>query len=633
MKIYVRKYRLQICFCTLVILFEISGVPAFAQCVIPSPQKTIIHSERFFVFKNVEKQTHISIDTTLNLPSDEAYTLSVTKNKISIVAKKQLGVLRAKQSLLQLMRQSEKGILLPDVRIEDYPAFPIRGFMLDNGRNFMELSMLKHYLDVLAMYKINVFHWHLTDHPGWRIECKVYPQLNAPANGIPGRDEGRFYTYDEIRELIQYARVRGITIIPEIDMPGHSSYFMKAFGFSMDSPEGMRVLEQCLTEFFNEIPATDCPYFHVGSDEIHISDPAGFMHFIEGIVTKNGRKILAWDPGLPGSDSTIRQIWSDRGVSDGSLDTSKYYVDSYMGYLNYYDPILFTHRMILHNTQKNNSKHLGGILCLWNDVHVADKSNIAPHNGFLNGLLPFAECFWKGDTAPFSGDPDVLPDPESAAGAYLQDFEKCMMEHRDHLLKDEKMYWVASSAMPWLLSEPRIAGSDTADMKWIKVWGGTIDMDAICRQQNIKPDQELFSMARTRIFVASDTSIYAWVGFEAPARSDRISGGIGPEGQWENAGELRVNGALISPPTRQEPGAYAFHFHTWAKPEEMLPYTDEQLYWMRPPVKIELKKGWNSIEIKTVKTFAGQRWSFSFIPLSFDSDGHFREVEGVEFSF
>jgi len=567
------------------------------------------------------------------LPSDEAYTLSVTKNKISIVAKKQLGVLRAKQSLLQLMRQSEKGILLPDVRIEDYPAFPIRGFMLDNGRNFMELSMLKHYLDVLAMYKINVFHWHLTDHPGWRIECKVYPQLNAPANGIPGRDEGRFYTYDEIRELIQYARVRGITIIPEIDMPGHSSYFMKAFGFSMDSPEGMRVLEQCLTEFFNEIPATDCPYFHVGSDEIHISDPAGFMHFIEGIVTKNGRKILAWDPGLPGSDSTIRQIWSDRGVSDGSLDTSKYYVDSYMGYLNYYDPILFTHRMILHNTQKNNSKHLGGILCLWNDVHVADKSNIAPHNGFLNGLLPFAECFWKGDTAPFSGDPDVLPDPESAAGAYLQDFEKCMMEHRDHLLKDEKMYWVASSAMPWLLSEPRIAGSDTADMKWIKVWGGTIDMDAICRQQNIKPDQELFSMARTRIFVASDTSIYAWVGFEAPARSDRISGGIGPEGQWENAGELRVNGALISPPTRQEPGAYAFHFHTWAKPEEMLPYTDEQLYWMRPPVKIELKKGWNSIEIKTVKTFAGQRWSFSFIPLSFDSDGHFREVEGVEFSF
>ncbi|MGD9492288.1 MAG: family 20 glycosylhydrolase [Bacteroidales bacterium] len=633
MKMYFRKYRLQVCFCTTIILFLCAGAQAYAQCIIPSPQKITYHSKRLFVFDNTEKYIRISIDTTLNLPTDEAYTLSITKKKISIVAKTQLGVLRAKQSMRQLMRQSEKGMLLPDVSIEDYPAFPIRGFMLDNGRNFMELSMLKHYLDLLAMYKINVFHWHLTDHPGWRIECRIYPQLNAPQNGIPGRDEGRFYTYNEIRELIHYARERGITIIPEIDMPGHSLYFEKAFGFSMDSPDGMRVLEQCLTEFFNEIPAADCPYFHVGSDEIHIADPAGFMHFVEGIVSKNGREILAWDPGLPGSESTIRQIWSDQGLKEKTLDTSKFYIDSYMGYLNYYDPILFSYRMMLHNTQKSNSKHLGGILCLWNDVHVADKSNIAPHNGFLNGLLPFAECFWTGDTAPFSGDPNILPSPESAAGYYLRHFENCMLEHRDQLLKDEKMYWVASSTIPWLLSVPRSKGEDTSGVEWIKVWGGAIEMDAICRQRNIKSDQELFSIAKTKIFVSSDTSMYAWVGFEAPARSNRISGGIGREGQWENGGELRVNGTLISPPKRQEPGAYAFHFHTWGKPEEMLPYTDEQLYWMRAPVKIELKKGWNSIEIKSVKTFPGQRWSFSFIPLSIDNAGRVSEVKGVIYTF
>ena len=634
MRFHIHQHRLQICFCIIVfILFLCRGIGIHAQCIIPSPQKISYNSKRLFVFENTEKRTRITIDTMLNLPTDEAYTLTIQKRKISIVAKNQLGVLRAKQSLQQLMRQSEKGILLPDVRIEDYPAFPIRGFMLDNGRNFMELSMLKHYLDVLAMYKINFFHWHLTDHPGWRIECKVFPQLNAPENGIPGRDEGKFYTYDEIRELIQYARVRGITIIPEIDMPGHSSYFKKTFGFSMDSPDGMRVLEQCLNEFFREIPALDCPYLHVGSDEIHIADPAGFMHFIEGIVSENGRKILAWDPGLPGSDSTIRQIWSDQGLKNGTLDTAKYYVDSYMGYLNYYDPMLFSYRMMLHNTQKNNPKHLGGILCLWNDVNAVDKSKIAPHNGFLNGLLPFAECFWTGDTAPYSGDPNLLPSPESAAGAYLQGFEKCIIEHRDYILNGEKMYWVASSTIPWMVSEPRSAGEDTAGANWIQAWGGTIEMDAFCRMLNIRSDQELFSVAKTRIYVTSDTCIYAWVGFEAPARSDRISGGIGPDGKWENAGELRVNGTLISPPERKEPGAYEFHYHTWAKSEEMLPYTDEQLYWMRPPVRIDLKKGWNSIEIKTVKTFAGQRWSFSFIPLSIDSAGRVSEVKGVVYSF
>lgn len=93
--------------------------------------------------------------------------------------------------------------------------------MHDTGRNFRTVDMLKKEIDLFSQYKLNVFHWHLTDNPAWRIECHAYPQLNDPKFQRKGRDEGKFYTYDEIRDVIRYARERGIIIIPEIDMPGH----------------------------------------------------------------------------------------------------------------------------------------------------------------------------------------------------------------------------------------------------------------------------------------------------------------------------------------------------------------------------------------------------------------------------
>jgi hypothetical protein len=113
-----------------------------------------------------------------------------------------------------------------------------------------------------------------------------------------------------------------------------------------------------------------------------------------------------------------------------------------------------------------------------------------------------------------------------------------------------------------------------------------------------------------------ETTIEAWVGFEAAARSNRISGGIGPQGKWENKGRLFVNENEIFPSQSwNEPEKYAFHFNTWAKPEEEFPYTDEQFYWMREPVKINLKKGNNEVKLYIPKTFKGQRWSFAFIKL------------------
>ena len=161
---------------------------------------------------------------------------------------------------------------------------PYRGFMLDSVRHMQTVDEIKKLIDAIALLKFNKFHWHLTDNPAWRIECRAYPQLNDPQYQRQGRDEGRFYTYDQIREVIAYARERGIMVIPEIDMPGHSQYFNKTFGFGMATPQGMEVLEACLKEFMQEIPAEDCPYIHIGSDEVKVSDPKGFMTFCENIV-------------------------------------------------------------------------------------------------------------------------------------------------------------------------------------------------------------------------------------------------------------------------------------------------------------------------------------------------------------
>ena len=153
----------------------------------------------------------------------------------------------AKSTLAQLTDENGK---VPKVVVHDWASYPFRGFMHDTGRNYQSVSLLKETLDLMAFYKLNYFHWHLTDHPAWRNVTGI-SQLNDPQyHGAQARRAEFLHTYDEIRELIAYARERGITVVPEIDMPGHSTYFKDAFGFTMDSKEGREVLEKCLEEFF-----------------------------------------------------------------------------------------------------------------------------------------------------------------------------------------------------------------------------------------------------------------------------------------------------------------------------------------------------------------------------------------------
>lgn len=582
--------------------------------VIPEPKEFQQLGNRKYKFKKME------VNAKETFANPDEYRIVVKRGKATVSG----NVAWAQSTLNQLI--DERG-MIANLEIHDWAVYPFRGFMHDTGRNYQPISMLKETIDLMHFYKLNYFHWHLTDYPAWRIECKVYPQLNDPQYQRPGRDEGKFYTYDEIREVIAYAKERGITVVPEIDMPGHSTYFKDAFGFTMDSEKGRKVLEKCLAEFFAEIPKSDCPYIHIGSDEVSIADPEGFMQWIECLMDKYERQPIAWDPGLPASDKVMRQIWNEAAGSNAAASSKLgKYLDSFVGYLNYYDPMLFTSRLFMHTaaaqTVPDTTKAMGGTLCLWNDVRVKDKENISLHNGMISGMMAFAERFWNGGNAGEVENESLPTGPLTPTGSRLANFEEKMAVHRDRFHKG-KMRWVANSQIGWKVQIDACQPFAT--------YGGAVDLDAFCQLHHINVGDQAMAKAQTIVVAEKDMDIEAWIGFCTPARSNRNGYGIGTQDRWEGGCQCFVNGKEVLPSRPwNEPGQYGYHFNTWGRPEEEEPFTDEQLYWMRQPARIHLKKGENLVEIKTPKTYNGLRWSFAFIPVA-NANGTVSEVEGISY--
>jgi len=286
----------------------------------------------------------------------QGYRLEVTPKNIVISANQANGFFMAVQTLRQLMPIEGKQMIIPALSIMDKPEFTWRGMMLDIGRHFFPKEVLKKYIDLISFYKINVLHWHLTDDQGWRIEIKKYPKLTeigAWRTEADGSRYGGFYTQDEIREIVAYAESRGITIVPEIEMPSHSmaaltSYpWLSCTGGPFTVPIGWGVFEDVycagkestfsfmqdvLTEVMDLFPSK---YIHVGGDECpktrwsqcpdcqkrikdeHLNNEAElqsyFIHRIEKFLNSKGRSLTGWDEILEGGvtpNSTI-QVWRD----------------------------------------------------------------------------------------------------------------------------------------------------------------------------------------------------------------------------------------------------------------------------------------------------------------------------------
>ncbi len=616
--------------CSLVMALCVGVITA--QELIPTPVEVSYKGNKRVAIEVIDAK----VDATLNLPQ-EGYTLEIKGTTAVLRAKTAQGLVWAKVTLEQL---KDKDGLVRVVKIKDYPAFPIRGFMHDTGRNFRPVEILKKELDLFSAYKLNVFHWHLTDNPAWRIESRCYPQLNDPKYCPAARNPGKFYTYDEIRDVIKYGKERGITIIPELDIPGHSQYFWTIFGVQMDSEKGMQILDKLFAEFLAEIPAEDCPYIHIGSDEVRrkMNDAEGFVRHYEQMLAKNSRIPIVWDPGIKPSPTTVCQIWNE-AIKNSIAENKDYknpYLDSYMGYLNHSNLINNIHRNFLHQmctTDKGSERALGGILCLWNDVRLASPEQLFPINGMPIAMLPFAERSWVGGKG-YGLDYDMLvPGPENQGYHDLVAFEKKMAYHRDNNLREWDIRWVANAHIPWQVTVPQPKGAKMEDMQWVNAYGGSVNLYAIGKQHDVKQANGMIAWLKTEIYSDEDREIRAWVSLETPSRSTRRSAGIGEQGQWETGGKVWMNGEEVLPPTPwEEPGMYSYHFSTYKYADiQNLPWTNEQLFWMREPAKIKLKKGWNTLLIEAPLHYKTPFWYVSFTPVEVGADGRLTEVQGLQY--
>lgn len=331
--------------------------------IIPQPARIV---EAGGTVKIGPDDIHTAVDTTIANP--EGYRLTVSGDGVEIVGGSDAGVFYGLQTLAQLRDSSDR---VPRVTIEDAPRFPWRGMHLDVSRHFFSKDFIKKYLDILAYHKINTFHWHLTDGIGWRLQIDKYPLLTskgawrkvkdeqAPWIGFELSDESRrdsadtyggYYTKDDVREILAYAKERHITVIPEIEMPGHSEAATYAYpeyicanakpGSGVYCPgkeETFAYLEGILDEVIELFP--DSPYIHIGGDEVGkdqwhkcplcqkrmreegLKDEhelqSYFVHRIEEFINSKGKAMIGWDEILEGGLAPNATVMSWTGFEGG----------------------------------------------------------------------------------------------------------------------------------------------------------------------------------------------------------------------------------------------------------------------------------------------------------------------------
>lgn len=324
--------------------------------------------------QNQVSQLVLKLDTNLSLPNAEAYQFTISASGMYITGKSETGLFYGLQTFIQLFPVEEKGSMqLPFVRIEDYPRFGYRGMMLDVSRHFFPISTIKKIIDLLAMYKMNTFHWHLTDDQGWRIEIKKYPKLTEIGGmraqtlignyhdrfpqQFDGTPHGGFYTQDEAREIVRYAASKYINVIPEIDMPGHMLAAIAAYpGLSCNPKKTYKTAEtwgvfndvlcpseytigfmqDVLSEIIDIFPSK---YIHIGGDEVpksawknskycqqlikkfRLKNEQGlqswFIHRMEKFINEKGRVMIGWDEILQGGLAPNAVVMSWRGETGG----------------------------------------------------------------------------------------------------------------------------------------------------------------------------------------------------------------------------------------------------------------------------------------------------------------------------
>ncbi len=390
------------------------------------------------------------IEKHFSVKNKEAYSLSVTRKEIVITAPDEEGLFRGMQTLFQLIPASIKAehdgspVNIPCCKILDEPKFKWRGLMLDCARHFMSVDFIKRYIDILAYYKFNVLHWHLTDDQGWRIEIKKYPkltQIGAWRKEPDGSTYGGYYTQKDIKEIVAYAKSRFITVVPEIEMPGHCMASLAAYpensctGGPFEVPDTWGVfkdvycagrdstfyfLKNILNEVIKLFPGK---YIHIGGDEVPkdrwkacprcqariktlgLKNEDGlqsyFIKRISNYLNSKGKHVIGWDEILKGglAPGAIVESWQG---TQGALDAAAqgHYVICSPASHTYLDAdpenldlrIAYSFNPIPKDLPADEQKYiLGGEACLWTERAPQETVD----RKLFPRLLALSEVFWS----------------------------------------------------------------------------------------------------------------------------------------------------------------------------------------------------------------------------------------------
>ena len=564
---------------------------------------------------------------------NEAYTISVTEDKIEIKAIKPIGVIRAAQTLTQLAEGYKEAVAAVEaVEIKDWAAFKLRGYMHDVGRSFISVDELKKHIRLLSRFKVNCFHWHFTENQAWRLQINAYPQLTS--NASMTRFAGKYYTQEECREVAAYAQEHGITVIPEIDMPGHSEAFVRAMGFDMQTDKGVEALKVILDEVAALFP--EAPYIHIGADEKGITYP-NFLGIMIDHLHNKGKKVVVWNPisgvnvGSTAADMT--QMWSTAGTQV----SGKANIDCRYNYTNHFDvfaDVVGIYRSNIYYEQKGNKNVAGTISAYWNDRKTPTEEDIIKQNNMYANVIASAERAWIGGGKQYiEVGGTTLPNSGDEYDEFA-DWERRFLFHKQRSLKNEPIPYVKQTNVRWRITDAFPNGGnmnatlapETEGLKDSYTVDGVTYGTGMATGAGIylrhtwgsiiptyfsNPQLNTTAYAWTYVYSETAQTVGAQIEFQNYGRSEKDT--APDKGKWDRKGSrIWLNDEEILPPTWDNTGK-SINNEVDLKNEN---------FSARKPVQVSLKAGWNKVFIKLPYVTANgvrlNKWMFTFVLTDLD---------------
>lgn len=571
--------------------------------LLPLPQKYQFNGKKSSGELTVEEKYVSQIEGAKF--QEEAYHLLITKKGILLEATTPKGMYWGRQTLEQLKTTKNKKTYLPQCDITDWPAFRIRGFMHDVGRSYIPVEELKREISLLSRYKINVFHWHLTENQAWRLESKRYPELNAPEN--MEREKGKFYTLEEARQLVEFCKQHQVLLIPEIDMPGHSAAFVRTFKTDMQSEKGTQILK----DIIDEVCVTfDVPYLHIGTDEVQFTNP-DFVPMMVKYIRDKGKKVISYNPGWnykPG-EIDMTQLWSYRGKAQKGIPA----IDCRYHYANHFDTYadlvaMFNSR--IYNQPEGSDDLAGCIVAFWNDRYIDNTPQLLAENNFYPYMLTLAERAWRGGgNCYFDGKGTLLWEDEPELLAAFKEFEDRLLWQKNTWLKEVPFPYVRQTQSEWQITDAFPNGGDLNKVfppeekedsvyqyegktyKTRKIIGNGIYLrhvwGTLVPGFYANPQENHTAYATRWIYSPKERTTKLALEFQNYSRSESD---LAPrQGTWDyKCSRAWLNGREIMPPVWK---------NTNTERSNEITLKNEN-YMSRPAIDITLKKGWNKLMLK-----------------------------------